>query len=171
VRAVLQPEAAFILEYANKQNLKAIGRYLLRRQQWSPFARQPVEFAALNFDFHPAAIREWLQAAGFSIERQLTVSHLRLDLLKRHVPTNLLVQLDALFQRTGDWWQLTPSVFVAARAVGGLPPAARPADVLELFRCPACRMGALAQGQGELVCQHCDARWPVVDGIYDFRAA
>jgi ubiquinone/menaquinone biosynthesis C-methylase UbiE len=44
VRRVLLPEAAFILEYASKHNLKAILRYLLRRQDWSPFSPQPVEF-------------------------------------------------------------------------------------------------------------------------------
>jgi ubiquinone/menaquinone biosynthesis C-methylase UbiE len=38
VRRVLQPGGVFILEYANKQNLKAIIRYLLGRQDWSPFA-------------------------------------------------------------------------------------------------------------------------------------
>lgn len=171
IRAVLQPEAVFILEYANKQNLKAIARYLLRRQEWSPFTRPPVEFAELNFDFHPAAVREWLQQAGFSIERQLTVSHLRLDLLKRNLPTSLLVRLDSIFQLTGDWWQLTPSVFVAARAAGDAPPASNPVGELELFRCPACSSDKLAQGQEELVCPACDRTWPVVDGIYDFRAA
>ena len=53
VHQVLQPEAVFILEFANKHNLKAILRYLLKKQSWSPFTLEPVEFAALNFDFHP----------------------------------------------------------------------------------------------------------------------
>src|SRR6185436_7909443 len=53
VRAVLAPGATFILEFANKRNLKAILRWLLRRQAWNPFAPEPVEFIELNFDFHP----------------------------------------------------------------------------------------------------------------------
>ena len=61
----MQPGAIFILEFANKQNLKAILRYLLRRQSWSPFTLEPVEFAALNFDFHPQAVRDCLEAGGF----------------------------------------------------------------------------------------------------------
>ncbi|MBL8062127.1 MAG: class I SAM-dependent methyltransferase, partial [Anaerolineales bacterium] len=44
IRNVLQPNAVFILEYANKQNLKAILRYWLGRQKWSPFTLEPVEF-------------------------------------------------------------------------------------------------------------------------------
>jgi len=62
VRRVLQPGAVFILEYANKQNLKAILRFVLRRQTWSPFSPEPVEFTELNFDFHPKAVRAWLKA-------------------------------------------------------------------------------------------------------------
>jgi hypothetical protein len=64
VRTVLQPGATFILEFANKQNLKAILRWLLRRQSWSLFNPDPVEFMALNFDFHPRTMLGWLRAAG-----------------------------------------------------------------------------------------------------------
>ena len=58
VRSVLQENAVFILEFANKQNIKAILRFLIGRQKWNPFSKDPVEFAALNFDFHPAAVRD-----------------------------------------------------------------------------------------------------------------
>ena len=121
VRRVLQAGALFVLEYANKRNLKAIFRWLTRRQPWSPFDRQPIEFAPLHFDFHPAAIRHWLNEAGFQIGRQLTVSHFRVGLLKRVVPLAWLVHLDSLFQLTGQWFQFTPSVFVQTVAVNRNP--------------------------------------------------
>ncbi|NTU64706.1 MAG: class I SAM-dependent methyltransferase, partial [Chloroflexi bacterium] len=54
VRAALKPGGLFVFEFANKRNLKAIARYILRKQKWSPFDRQPIEFAELNFNFHPA---------------------------------------------------------------------------------------------------------------------
>lgn len=165
VRQVLQPEGVFILEYANKQNIKAILRYWMRRQPWSPFSHEPVEFAALNFDFHPQAVREWLREAGFSIERQLTVSHYRIGVLKRWVPLKLLVAMDSLAQRTGDWWQLSPSVFVRAHADGDSPLA--PAGVF--FRCPECGHYPLKEAQQAQVCPACDRRWQLRDGIYDFR--
>jgi hypothetical protein len=76
-----------------------------------------VEFARLNFDFHPRAVRSWLGAAGFRVRRTLTVSHFRLPLLKRIVPLPVLVGLDSLAQLTGGLWQLSPSVFVLAEAV------------------------------------------------------
>jgi hypothetical protein len=77
IRGVLRAGKPLILEYPNKRNLKAIVRWLARRQSWSPFDRQAVEFARLNFDFHPAAVRSWLELAGFRVGRQLTVSHFR----------------------------------------------------------------------------------------------
>lgn len=116
LRRTLRPGAVFLLEYANKRNLKAILRWALRRQRWSPFSAEPVEFAELNFDFHPIAVAAWLNQAGFEVERQLTVSHFRLGLLKRLLPLGLLVWLDSVAQWTGDLWQLSPSVFLRARA-------------------------------------------------------
>ncbi|MEN6394544.1 MAG: class I SAM-dependent methyltransferase, partial [Anaerolineaceae bacterium] len=45
IRETLKPGAVFILEYANKQNLKAIMRYIFHRQAWNPFDLEPIEFA------------------------------------------------------------------------------------------------------------------------------
>ena len=53
IAAILRPGGMYVLEYANKRNLKAVARYLLRRQSWSPFDPTPYEFVRLNFDFHP----------------------------------------------------------------------------------------------------------------------
>ena len=165
IRQVLQPGAAFILEFANKQNLKAILRYWTKRQTWSPFSLEPVEFVALNYDFHPAAVRAYLQQTGFNLLRQLTVSHFRLGGLKRLAPTSLLVWLDAQAQRTGDLWQLSPSVFTLSKAdsFGGK---AAPGT---FFRCPACSRPGLVETREAMTCPTCAKTWPIVDGIYDFR--
>lgn len=165
VRQVLRSQAIFVLEYANKQNLKAIFRYLLGRQNWNPFTPEPVEFVKLNFDFHPRAVRRWLQESGFCLERQLTVSHYRLPILKKLVPLGLLVRLDALAQWTGNWWQLTPSVFTLSTATGDTPPAA-PGT---FFRCPECGRFPMDESAEAFICPACFRRWALQDGIYDFR--
>lgn len=165
IRDVLSPGAIFILEYANKQNLKAILRYILRRQTWSPFSKEAVEFAALNFDFHPAAVRGWLSQAGFALQRQLTVSHFRMGVFKRLLPTRLLVAMDSLAQLTGNWWQLTPSVFTRSQAVGEC--AVAPAGAF--FRCPACQGVEMEESPQAVVCTGCGKSYPMQDGIYDFR--
>lgn len=175
-RRVLAPGAIFILEYANKLNLKAILRYWFRRQDWSPFSPEPVEFVRLNFDFHPASIRRWLAQTGLVVERQLTVSHFRIGLLKRFVPVEVLVRLDAAAQLTGDLWQLTPSVFVRSRVPGAQEntpideAVSNEAWPNNLFRCPTCQDNRLLEAGAYLVCQQCGARWAVRAGIYDFRA-
>jgi ubiquinone/menaquinone biosynthesis C-methylase UbiE len=164
IRRVLELDACFLLEFANKRNWKSIFRWLLRKQTWSPFSREPVEFAALNFDFHPAAVRAWLRTAGFKVEKTLTVSHFRSAFLKEHFSTKFLVGLDSALQWTGSFMQYTPSVFVRTRAIGG---GSQP--VAEgLFACPVCG-AALKNTPPKITCPNCGRSYPVKDGIYDFR--
>jgi len=164
VHRVMLSGGVFILEFANKRNLKAMLRYLLGKQEWSPYTLDPVEFAALNFDFHPKAVRRDLEAVGFTVEKTLAVSHFRMGALKRAIPLRVLVGLDKLLQRTGGIVQLSPSVFLRAHVVGQQ----RVASSEALFQCPLCQTEL--QGIGtDLRCGGCGTLWPYQDGIYDFR--
>ena len=164
VRGILGRGGIFVLEYANKRNLKAIARWLLSKQQWNPFAIDSVEFAPLNFNFHPRALRNWLQESDFEVSRQLTVSHFRLNLLKRLVPLALLVALDSVIQWSGGMVQLTPSVFLQAEVLSG------PSYQEEAFwRCPVCTSENFEDLDEGLHCQGCGRTWSLRDGIYDFK--
>jgi ubiquinone/menaquinone biosynthesis C-methylase UbiE len=163
-RGILRPSGTLVLEFANKRNLKAILRWLLHKQDWNPFELDPVEFAPLHFDFHPLAVQRWLAEAGFAIGRRLTVSHFRIGLLKRKVPVPLLTGLDALVQWTGDWFQLSPSVFLRAEAVGDGTPASA-----GFWRCPACGSLQLEEESEGVHCRACGRLWTLQEGIYDFR--
>jgi ubiquinone/menaquinone biosynthesis C-methylase UbiE len=165
IARVVRARGHFVLEYANKRHVKAMLRYLLRRQAWSPFDRQPVEFVALNFDFHPAYVRQHLAHAGFAIQRERAVSAFRLPLLKRTVPSQVLAALDGLLQRPLAALKPTPSVLLCSRREGSAPGA--PLGVF--FRCPACRSADLVAGDGALICRACARHWPIVDGVHDFR--
>jgi len=170
IRNVMSPNGTFILEFANKLNFKAILRYLLGRQKWSPFTLEPVEFVELNFDFHPKAVQNWLKRLGFSVERVLTLSHFRVGILKRIIPTGVLVFFDSIFQWTGVLLQYTPSVFV--KAVGGnqdAQPMNRVLSVLEFFKCPDCGHSPLTDKSDYLECSSCKKKWEFKNGIYDFR--
>jgi SAM-dependent methyltransferase len=169
IRKVLQPNAIFILEFANKLNLKSILRFIFRRQNWNPFTLEPVEFVKLNFDFHPQAIRNWLGELGFSIEKIRTVSHFRLGLIKRIIPAKILAWFDGLLQPTGAFIQLSPSVFVKAKTSEKNEAKEIPLNVLDLFKCPDCEYEKLQDKKDYLLCSNCNAKWAVNDGIYDFR--
>jgi ubiquinone/menaquinone biosynthesis C-methylase UbiE len=173
VRNVLAPNAIFILEFANKLNLKAIVRYWLKRQSWSPFTLEPVEFAELNFDFHPKTIRKWLNELNFKVEKTLTISHFRIGFLKRIIPTSVLVFFDSLFQWTGAFFQWTPSVFVRAAVSDQQLAVSAPLSMihypLSLFKCPECGHAPLEDKSEYLQCPNCKRKWGIKDGIHDFR--
>lgn len=170
VRNVLAAQGAFILEFANKLNLKSIARYWLGRQTWSPFTPEPVEFVELNFDFHPRTVRKWLKDLGFVIQKTLAVSHFRMGFLKRSVPTSVLVFLDSLFQWTGVLWQLTPSVFVKCQVPGVKSQVAEtPRHPTAFFKCPECGGVPMVDQKDYLECPNCRRKWAVTNGIYDFR--
>jgi len=164
VQRILRPAGVAVVEHASKRHLKAMVRWLLRRQAWNPLDPQPIEFATLNFDFHPHWVRQQLAVAGLQVETARTVSHFRVPVLKRLLPPRWLAAADGLVQFTGRWWQLTPSVFV--RASAQKPPVGPPGG---FFCCPVCRSANLTMQAAGLICSGCNRRWQMTGGIYDFK--
>jgi len=169
---LLVPGGTAIIEYASKFHLKSLARWLLRQQQWNPFEHAPYEFVELNFNFHPAWMRQQFESAGFQINNIRSLSYYRINLLKRLLPTSLLVTLDGWAQPLGNWWQLTPSLFVQAQAQKSPTP-----SLIDFFCCPLCRSPQLARTKPQpelaseevLICQSCQRHWSFKDGIYDFK--
>lgn len=121
LRRIVRPGGYLVLEYANKRHVKALVRYALRRQSWSPFDLPPYEFVELNFDFHPTWVRQQLQQAHFAVQQELAVSHFRAPFFKRLLSPQHLAALDSLLQRPGAPFKLAPSVFLLAQAVDIAP--------------------------------------------------
>jgi SAM-dependent methyltransferase len=165
VARILTGGGVYVLEFASKRNLKAILRYALRRQPWSPFDPEPHEFVEMNYNFHPDWMQQRLGEAMFHVKRTLTVSHFRQPLLKRLLPATTLATVDGWCQLTGEWWQLTPSVFVQCTP----QEKAASAPCGPLFRCPACGSSDLSESPQALACAGCLRRWPIEDGIYNFK--
>ena len=165
IQRVLRPGGVYVLEYANKRHLKAVLRYLLGRQSWSPFAPEPYEFVELNYDFHPAWMNARLREAGFVVGRELAVSSFRLPFLKRLISPRSLAALDGLLQGPTASWKLAPSVFVRARVEKEDAQAEGPG----FFRCPNCHGTGLIEAEEALTCRGCGRGWAIDDGIYDFK--
>lgn len=165
IRSIIRQNGIFILEFANKANIKSILRWLLKRQDWNPFTPEPVEFVPLNYDFHPEYVKETLREVGFVTDRLLTVSHYRIGVLKKLVPTGILVAMDSMAQLTGNWWQLTPSVFTRNTAAGESPSSRDGA----FWRCPRCRSLQMEETDTGVTCTSCSTSWAKRNGIYDFK--
>jgi len=162
IQRILRPEGRYILEYANKRNLKEVLRHFVGRSSRKPFSPEPVEYAPLHFNFHPSYIEQLLRDAHFTLERGLAVSSLRLGLLKRVVPHSWLIRADGALQSPTASLKLAPSMFLLARAD-------KEGQVSErLFRCPACGNEELEETPAALLCGVCGRSWPLEDGIYDF---
>ena len=163
IHRVLRPRGAYVLEYANKRNLKEILRATVGRSRRRPFARAPAEGLPLHFTFHPAYVDTVLKETRFRVERALAVSAFRIPLLKRWVPAPVLARMDGWLQEVGASLKLTPSVFI--RALAQKPSLA--ADPAGLFACPSDGT-LLNKTDSGLACPTCGRSWEPQGGIYDF---
>lgn len=167
IRASLADGGRFILEFANKRNLKAMLRHFLGKNQWSPYTLAPVEFVELNYNFHPQYMRHQARDCGFTLRRELPVSWFRLGLIKRAIPTGLLTRMDEMLQATA--WTLAPSVFLDLRLENGnaLPEGLKPAKAHEILQCPLS--GARLHRAGDELVSEDGLRWGIKQGVFDFR--
>ena len=166
IQRVMEKDSTFILEFANKRNIKAILRYLTGKQKWNPFSKEQVEFVKFNYDNHPDTIKATLEAHGFSIERALSVSNLRIGALKND-PKNLkwMLKAEDIMQDLFSGIKLSPSVFLKCRQnQGGHYDPNAP-----VFKCPACGSLRLNETKEAVTCPDCGKVYPIVDGIYNFR--
>lgn len=164
IRRSLAPQAAFILEFANKRNLKAILRHRLGRQDWHPDDPQQIEFVDLNFNFHPQTMQRDLQSAGFQMQQRVPVSFFRLGVLKNTLPTGILAGMDAVMQQTG--WLVSPSIFTKNQALGETPDNLH-LSAPQIFLCPQSQTPL--QREGDHLVSENGLRWAIRDGIYDFK--
>ena len=167
IRRALADDGSFILEYANKRNLKAMLRHLFNLNDWNPYTLDPIEFVELNFNFHPEYVHEAAARLEFGLRRVVPVSWFRLGLLKRVLPAGFLALLDSGLQRSG--WALSPSVFLDLRLPGGSTRrgASSSADPLEILRCP--QSGGRLRQDGDSLVSGGGLRYGIREGIYDFR--
>lgn len=164
VRRVLAHKATFILEHANKRNLKAMIRHRFGQQAWNPNTLDPVEFVELNFNFHPQYIVDALQAAQFALQQRVPVSFLRMGILKRTIPANALASVDSILQKTG--WLVTPSIFTKNTAIGAQANKVK-VEAQDIFACPIT--GGDLTREGNRLINADGQQWEIRDGIYDFK--
>jgi ubiquinone/menaquinone biosynthesis C-methylase UbiE len=169
IRAAMKPTGRFVFEFANKRNLKAIARYTLRKQGWSPFNQKPIEFVELNFDFHPDWMKQQLRQAGFTIRQARSVSMFRVSALKRLCGARRLAAIDGVLQRPLAPLAVSPSMFALCSPAADVAIHQEKRLEGEVFACPTCRAALPTQPvNDELRCAN-GHRWSTRQGIYDFK--
>lgn len=171
LRRVMHRHSVGVIEFANKRNLKALARWLLRRQAWSPLREEPVEFVRLNYDFHPTWIARQMNAAGLIVQQRYAVSHFRLGALKRRIDAETLAKMDSWLFAAGGTFPLAPSVFLKVGApAGGARTAAR--SLAQLLRCPVCGAEPLEQrAEDRVACVECGSIFAQRAGVWDMKEA
>jgi SAM-dependent methyltransferase len=163
VARVLAAGGSYVLEFANKRNVKAVARYLSGRQDDDPFDDAPYEFVPLNWNFAPRAVDRQLAAAGLAVRQRRAASLFRLPGLKRRVAAGRLAALDARLGGALGGLAPAPSQFVRATRPTGRARAAA------LWRCPGCGHEPLEPAGDALPCPGCGATWRREDGLWILR--
>ena len=164
VARALRAGGSYVLEFANKRNLKAILRHWTGKQVADPFSDEPYEFVPMNWNHHPRRVISALTKVGLAPIAQRSVSLFRLAGLKRRVAGPDLARADDLLAGLLAPLSLSPSQFVSAlKTLGG-------GAAEGLWRCPACGTEPLTEEADAIPCPTCGRRWPIIDGVYIFRA-
>lgn len=127
VYRVLKPGGFLILEFANKIHFRARIRALLKgnfsfasdfspQEQRTPISINTGKIAFLNH--HLEKIKQDLKKAGFKILEVLSVSNFRLPLIKKLIPSPLLLFLESLLQKPLARVSFGPSLFILAQKPG-----------------------------------------------------
>lgn len=124
INSILSKGGYFILEFANKNHMKANLRHFIKGDITYPLDIFPVDIRSKKhlksktlpfINYHPDQIIEKLKDAGFDIIEIRSVSNIRSSILKRVFPLNSLLDLEKLLQKPFARLYFGPSFFVLAR--------------------------------------------------------
>ncbi len=163
---LLIPGGHLIFTYCNKKNLERVFRWLLARNPYHPFKREPSTVWERFFMHHPDYIHEELNKAGFQIHDIRGAGVLdkiagKLGKLGEGFP--LGVGLAPFFGRSA----LAPWIFCDAVKLGDRVNL-NPTPLMDLFQCPNCGNKLIRLTDG-FACSHCGKVYQESDGILDFQ--
>lgn len=180
ISRILTPQSFFILEYANKRNLKRIGKFLIRKIAENPFFYKPSTIGKNIYNFHPKFISNKLKLAEFKILKILSVSNFRLNFIKKTINPGILSKIDSIVQLPLGSIKTGPSIFVLSQKryeKTGFKKKnlyekteGTPSDSERIpWKCIYCKSDIIDEKEDEMICNQCGAKFPIIDGIYDFR--
>ncbi|MFC1649856.1 class I SAM-dependent methyltransferase [Patescibacteria group bacterium] len=110
----------FLLEYPNKRHFKAVLSEFVRGNLTFYSDIFPKDLSAKNdtlpfVNYHPDEIEMKLHQSGFEIISLLSVSNIRSEFLKKHLPLEFVLWLEKLLQKPLSKVRFGPSMFLLAK--------------------------------------------------------
>ncbi len=173
ISRILADSSTLVLEFANKRNLKNILRYFLRKNKQSPFDERPFKVGETILNWHPKTVFKYLELNSFKIQNKISVSNLRISLLKRKLKFSFHLFLEKLFQSLFSFPLVGPSIFIKALLQKDKTAKSRdnkPFHILNILMCPKCKNYKMQVKGDILECASCSANYGFTDGIFDLRA-
>lgn len=125
VTKLLDRNGYLLLEFANKQHLKATVSEFFKGNFTFPLDIFPKELKSTKrqktlpfMNYHPDLIKEKLQKHGFKILDKRSVSNIRSPFIKKVISTPTLIFFESLLQKPLSRISFGPSIFILARKTG-----------------------------------------------------
>lgn len=125
ISRILKKDGYLILEFANKIHGKAVIKNLLRGNLIYPADILPKKVgktskkSCLTFNnYHPDMIEAILRKYKFEIIETRSVSNIRCQALKKHLPLPVLLWLESYLQTILSGFKFGPSIFILAKKKG-----------------------------------------------------
>lgn len=121
---LLKDRGYFILEFPNKNHLKASLKKILKGDLMYPIRYFPIDIRSKKhikkktlpfINYNPDQILEKLDDAGFDVIETRSVSNIRSTFMKRFFPISFLLDLEKILQVPFSKLSFGPSFFVLAR--------------------------------------------------------
>ena len=187
VSRILKNGSLYLLEFANKRNIKNILRFLIGKMDVSPFNKIPSQVGETIKNYHPSSIYDKLSSRNINIEKIISVSNFRSGFLKKIFGNKLLVFFERIYQKLFPFITLGPSIFLKGRiadssekgsairdTIEAITPEVsssikRISDFKDILICPGCSEDNLELKEEKIECRSCGRSFVIDMGIIDFK--
>jgi len=115
INRILKPGGTLIVQFSSKLHVKNRLKALLTRNP-SLTDKKPINLSdtGIFYQFHPEYVMEKLKENNFTVRSHLSIAHLRVPLVYRLIPANVLARLEGILVLLFGRFFLGPSVFIVA---------------------------------------------------------
>ncbi len=127
IENLLTPGGYVIFEFANKIHFKKLINRILKGDFKFMTNRETIDVRSAKskkdktipfLNYHPSVIKEELKKHNLEIIETRSVSNIRNPFFKRHLPKNVLLEIERFVQKPLSYVYFGPSIFVLARKRG-----------------------------------------------------